>query len=131
MIRQPDNRQLTMPFDAGMRPAWRPIHYLGSKLRLTDSIRDLLSAIDPEHGTVCDLFAGSGTTALALSTNRTVVAADIQEYSRVLCTALLLPTPLTQQAIGALTEQAERGDLRARLEASLRPIGRPEKLVEA
>lgn len=116
------NSQLTMPFETGTRRVWRPIHYLGSKLRLTNSIRDLLSAIDPSHGTVCDLFAGSGTVALALSADRTVVAADIQEYSRVLCTALLHPARLSQQAIDALVEQAERGDLRGRLDASLRPI---------
>lgn len=71
--------------------AWRPIHYLGSKLRLIDSIGEILDELDPSGGGVCDLFAGSGTVSLALSRSRNVVAADIQEYARVICSALLGP----------------------------------------
>ena len=89
---------------------WRPIHYLGSKLRLAESIRDHLSELDPSGGPVCDLFAGSGTVSLALSCDRNVVAADIQEYSRVLCTALLQP-PVSlggsTEAVCALTRPEE------------------------
>ncbi len=71
--------------------AWRPIHYLGSKLRLVDSIGEILDELDPSGGRVCDLFAGSGTVSLALSRCRNIVAADIQEYARVICSALLGP----------------------------------------
>lgn len=75
---------------------FRPIHYLGSKLRLASSIADALDSVDGNRGPVLDLFAGSGTTALALAGHRTVIAADIQEYSRVLCSALLCkPTSAT------------------------------------
>jgi adenine-specific DNA-methyltransferase len=68
---------------------FRPIHYLGSKLRLIDEIKSSVDEVDPSNGPVCDLFAGSGTVAAALSGARAVTAVDVQEYSRVLCSALL------------------------------------------
>lgn len=69
--------------------SFRPIHYLGSKLRLAPAIAKALDTADASRGTVLDLFAGSGTTAHTLAGNRRVIASDIQEYSRVLCSALL------------------------------------------
>jgi adenine-specific DNA methylase len=122
-----DNRQMTMPFEAAKRATWRPIHYLGSKLRLADSIRELVAEIDPERGTVCDLFAGSGTVSLALAGDRRVIAADIQEYSRVLCTALLQPAAVDKGSIQALVEQTEHGELRNMLDRSIAPILEHEK----
>ena len=86
-----------------MTPHFRPIHYLGSKLRLASAIRNTLSLLDPSSGTVCDLFAGSGTVALALSADRAVVASDIQEYSRVLCSAVLRPAELTPAGVASLS----------------------------
>lgn len=68
---------------------WRPIHYLGSKLRLVDAVRSALDQVDPMRGPVVDLFAGSGTVSAALASTRDVIAVDIQEYSRVLCSAVL------------------------------------------
>lgn len=73
---------------------FRPIHYLGSKLRMLDFIRETIDSVDPEQGSVCDLFSGSGTVSKFLSSNRQVVSIDIQEYSRVLCSALLNPCTL-------------------------------------
>ncbi len=70
--------------------SFRTIHYLGSKRRLLGTIRDLVNEVTPLGGTVCDLFAGSGTVAAALSVDRPVVTADIQHYSQVLCSALLI-----------------------------------------
>jgi adenine-specific DNA methylase len=69
----------------------RPIHYLGSKLRIVNQICELLDRLDPSYGPVCDLFAGSGTVSRALSLKRDVIAVDIQEYSRVICSAILNP----------------------------------------
>lgn len=109
-----DNSQRTF-----MEPpleVWRPIHYLGSKLRLADSIAALLDELAP--GPVCDLFAGSGTVALALSQARDVVAADIQEYSRVICTALLKPNSDIDP--DELLRRAEQG--RKELEPCLEPL---------
>lgn len=67
----------------------RPIHYLGSKLRILECIKNVIDDLDPQKGKVVDLFAGSGTVAKYLSKERETVAVDIQEYSRVICSALL------------------------------------------
>lgn len=69
----------------------RPIHYLGSKLRILQQIKEILDEIEVSNGAICDLFAGSGTVAKYLAAGQPVIAADIQEYSKVLCEALLLP----------------------------------------
>lgn len=69
----------------------RPIHYLGSKLRILELINSAIEMVSPTDGCVCDLFAGSGTVSKYLSITRSVVSVDIQEYSRVLCSALLRP----------------------------------------
>ncbi len=70
---------------------FRPIHYLGSKLRILDFIQNTLDQVEPTGGGVCDLFAGSGTVSRHLSRFRPVTSVDIQEYSRVICSALLKP----------------------------------------
>lgn len=77
------------PEDA--RNLWRPIHYLGSKLRLASSIKELADQIDPKRRRIVDLFAGSGTVSAAFAAERSVTAVDIQEYSRVICAAILNP----------------------------------------
>jgi adenine-specific DNA methylase len=70
---------------------FRPIHYLGSKLRFLEFIESTINDIDPSFGGVCDLFSGSGTVSKFLSNTRPVISVDIQEYSRVICSALLNP----------------------------------------
>ncbi|WP_218061441.1 DNA adenine methylase [Paenibacillus kribbensis] len=70
---------------------FRPIHYLGSKLRILDFILNTIDQVEPSGGGVCDLFAGSGTVSRHLSRFRPVTSVDIQEYSRVICSALLKP----------------------------------------
>ena len=74
--------------------AFRPIHYLGSKLRMIDSIVEAVDKVDPSRGRVYDLFAGSGTVAGVLAQTRNVTAVDIQEYSRVLCSAIVHPSSI-------------------------------------
>ena len=88
--------QLRLPFDefSPEPEVWRPIHYLGSKLRLVDPLRSALDQVDPSRGAVLDLFSGSGTVSAALASSRDVIAVDIQEYSRVLCSAVLNPPAL-------------------------------------
>lgn len=73
---------------------FRTINYLGNKLRILDFIQQKIDEIDPNKGAVCDLFAGSGSVSYRLSKERRVIASDIQEYSRVLCSALLNPTEI-------------------------------------
>lgn len=67
----------------------RPIHYLGSKLRMLDTIKQAIDCVDATNGCVCDLFSGSGTVSRYLSSYRDVIAADIQMYSSVLCEATM------------------------------------------
>lgn len=69
----------------------RPIHYLGSKLRILDTIGEVVNSVSPGNGRICDLFSGSGTVSRYFAHSRPVTAVDIQEYSRVLCTAVLMP----------------------------------------
>lgn len=69
-------------------PPFRPIHYLGSKLRVGEDIEKILFQVDNSNSRVCDLFSGSGTLSGYLARRRPVTSVDIQEYSRVLCEAL-------------------------------------------
>lgn len=97
------------PYIALAAAVFRPIHYLGSKLRLAPAIADALDDADATRGTVLDLFAGSGTTALALAGRRRVIASDIQEYSRVICSALLSSRPSTVDILSMFAERLQRG----------------------
>lgn len=69
--------------------SFRPIHYLGSKLRVLAAIEQAIDDVDPSRGPVCDLFSGSATVSRYLSKHRRVMAVDIQEYARVLADAVL------------------------------------------
>ena len=86
-----NNMSLSANDTISHRFPFRPIHYLGSKLRLVDFINGAVDAVDSTDGFVCDLFAGTGTVAKYLSYTRPVISVDVQEYSRVLCSALLNP----------------------------------------
>lgn len=97
------------PSDAPAAAVFRPIHYLGSKLRLASAIADALDGADATRGTVLDLFAGSGTTALALAGHRRVIASDIQEYSRVVCSALLSSRPPELDIVSMFAERMQAG----------------------
>lgn len=68
---------------------FRTLNYLGSKLRLLDFIDDKVRELTSPTEAVCDLFAGSGCVARKLSKDFQVVACDIQNYSKVICDALL------------------------------------------
>lgn len=109
--------------DAPRAHIFRPIHYLGSKLRLTSAIVDALDGADATRGPVLDLFAGSGTTALALAGHRRVIASDIQEYSRVICSALLSSRPTSADIVATFAERLQAGSpLLTALRESLEPL---------
>lgn len=67
----------------------RPIHYLGSKRRLLDAIDAVVLAQTKPSDLIADPFAGSGVVSARLAASRSVVASDIQEYSRVVTAAQL------------------------------------------
>ena len=100
----------------------RPIHYLGSKLRVVDSIRRSIDTVSQEHSPVCDLFAGSGTVSVALSPTRDVTAVDIQEYSRVLCSAVLEPADISGDDVDDALRKARGESLFGRLAWAFAPL---------
>jgi len=99
------------PATAAPARGLRPVHYLGSKRRLLGAIERGLDDLDPSRGWVCDLFSGSGVVASHLSGSRPVVAADIQQYARVLADALLRPEAFSpNRTDGLLRRAAEHVD---------------------
>lgn len=61
---------------------WRPVQYLGSKLRLLDQLRPYLHSETP--GTAVDLFSGTSLVSQVLSQHRPVVGVDESAFSRPL-----------------------------------------------
>ena len=57
---------------------FRPIHYLGSKLRILGFLGKTVDELDASRGRVLDLFAGSGTVSSFLGHQRPVTSVDIQ-----------------------------------------------------
>jgi adenine-specific DNA-methyltransferase len=99
--------QLELLPRGGRNPAlFRPIHYLGNKWRVLGIIESAVADSAPS-GAVCDLFSGSGVVAGHLGGRRPVVAADIQEYARVLASALLNPGHLGEAQVRALLTDAK------------------------
>lgn len=85
---------------------FRPIHYLGSKLRVLEQIERLTTEICGT-GTVCDLFSGSGTVSHYLAKKRDVVCNDVQEYSKTINSGLLC-SRLDEHDIQTLLRITER-----------------------
>ncbi len=131
--------QLTLPAQglereqpAQAMPSFRPIHYLGSKLRLVGPIATAVSDVASGPGPVIDLFAGSGTVSLALSRGREVISVDIQEYSRVVCSAILRPLTPEEAAKARLVETARLSEHYRGLSLAVEPLVRYEaKCVKA
>jgi adenine-specific DNA methylase len=69
---------------------FRPIHYLGNKLRVLHEICEAVAEITPAGGRIADLFAGSTVVSQALA-NRgySLTAVDSQAYAVVLAKAFL------------------------------------------
>lgn len=76
---------------------FRPIYYLGCKKSFSTAIIRAINEVDPTNGNLCDLFAGTGAIAAAMGQTRTVTTIDIQEYSRVLCSAVLSPAAFSSR----------------------------------
>lgn len=108
--------------DSAAIDVWRPIHYLGSKLRVLDPICNLLDQVDPQRGRLCDLFAGSGTVSVAMAAGRAITAVDIQEYSRILCSALLQPSTISKIEAEQMQRLAIRGKLYEQLKWAAEPL---------
>lgn len=84
---------------------FRPIYYLGCKNSFISAIKHAIDEVDPAGGHACDLFSGSGVVGAALARTRHVTAIDIQEYSRVLSSALMSPSTLsTQECLAVIND---------------------------
>lgn len=91
---------------------FRPIHYLGSKLRVLEQIERLTAEICGT-GPVCDLFSGSGTVSHYLAKKRDVVCNDVQEYSKTINSGLLC-SRLDEhdiQTLLSITERAKNSEV--------------------
>lgn len=99
---------------------FRPIHYLGSKLRVLGAIERAIDRVDPSLGPVCDLFSGSSTVSRYLSRRRRVLAVDIQEYARVLADAVLNGD--SRWSVSAVEESLLTDNRGAKLRAAIAPL---------
>lgn len=88
--------------------AFRPIYYLGCKNSFISAIKTAIDEVDPSGGHACDLFSGSGVVGAALSRTRQVTSVDIQEYSRVLSSALMSPYALNPELCLSIIEDVQR-----------------------
>ncbi|WP_158214937.1 DNA adenine methylase [Herbaspirillum aquaticum] len=79
-----------MPTASATAPRpFRPIQYLGSKLRLAETIATIIEQVAPRSCRVGDLFSGTGVVSSAIAVSHPVTAVDIQSYSAVLSAARL------------------------------------------
>ena len=81
----------------------RVIQYLGSKLKILDSIDKEIGLITNEGELVVDLFAGTGVVAAYLAGKYRVAANDVQEYSSLI-TGVLIKNLRTNLTYKQLTE---------------------------
>lgn len=104
---------------------FRTLHYLGSKLRMLEFIKTVADDEDPSFGAICDLFSGSGSVSHYLSNYRRIVSVDIQEYSKIICGALL--APCADRNILKYAKSLSTSSARQSLERALHPVINYEK----
>lgn len=102
--------------------AFRPIYYLGCKTSFTSAIKAAIDEVDPSGGRLVDLFAGTGSVGAALGAFREVTTVDVQEYSRVLCSAVLSPPDLSQTEIENIVASALRDETAKQTLWCLQPL---------
>lgn len=102
--------------------AFRPIYYLGCKTSFTSAIKAAIDEVDPSGGRLVDLFAGTGSVGAALGAFREVTTVDVQEYSRVLCSAVLSPPDLSQTEIGNIVASALHDEMAKQTLWCLQPL---------
>lgn len=93
---------------------FRPVQYLGNKWRLLEEIeRAVTPLVTRSRPAVCDLFCGTGVVAARLNRVYPVLAADVQEYARVLTSALLRPASLDATRILSAAREVQEVLLQA------------------
>lgn len=107
---------------ANKQNAFRPIYYLGCKTSFAPAIEAAIDEVDPSGGRLVDLFSGTGAVGAALGATREVTTVDVQEYSRVLCSAVLNPPGLSAHVIEQITTELARGETTLQLLWCLQPL---------
>lgn len=72
-----------------LQSLFRPIQYLGSKLKISGRICELVDAVSMPGDVVGDIFSGSAVVSGALGQVRRTVAVDVQSYAATLAEAVL------------------------------------------
>lgn len=111
---------------SGRSDAFRPIYYLGCKAGFTSVIKEAIDDVDPGGGRLLDLFAGTGSVGAALGATREVTTVDIQEYSRVLCSAVLSPAALSAADIKNIIQRTLCDETAKHILWCLQPLIRHE-----
>lgn len=86
--------------------AFRPIQYLGSKLRLVKEISGIIES-NKTSNLVCDLFSGSGVVSHYLANKNDVISLDIQYYSTVISSALINGRKISKSEIASFISEAK------------------------
>lgn len=101
--------QRRLEHDAGEKlPPLRSVQYLGSKAKLVEPIAAAISELDPAGGRALDIFSGSAAVAGYLARTRAVTAIDVQEYARVLASAVMQPWRSTSHDAAQLAAEGSR-----------------------
>ncbi len=86
----PNNTNENVADEQTAAAVFRPVQYLGSKLRVLDKIRDATSDLIGSSGTVVDLFSGSTVVAQCYANlGYRVHSVDVELYSSIFAQALL------------------------------------------
>jgi adenine-specific DNA methylase len=107
--------------------SFRALNYLGSKLRMLEFIKGVADKEDPSKGAIIDLFSGAGSVSHYFSNSRRVIAVDIQEYSKVICKALL--TPCAGKEILKYGERMKLSSIKLKIEKAVYPLIEYEKNI--
>ena len=102
------------------RRAFRPIQYLGCKLRALEAIVGRVAGVHPRPARVLDLFAGTSVVAQGLAfAGFHVLATDAMAFSATFCRALL--------GVGRPDDHATADELNGRLAGATRAAPGPSR----
>lgn len=101
---------------------FKPLYYLGCKASFSRPIVEAISEVATGSGQVCDLFAGTGAIGATLAPYRDVTTVDVQEYSRVICSAQLRPTNLSAADASAWTNAVRSSEIHGAMSWCFDPI---------
>ncbi len=100
---------------------FRPIQYLGSKLRLVKEISEIVES-NKTSNLVCDLFSGSGVVSHFLANKNAVISLDIQYYSTVISSALINGRKFSKEEITSFIKEATDNAIFSDLQFMYEPL---------